>query len=814
MACCYIAAFCVGQLVKACQFLDLDKTIRYNDDESLAFSSDITIAERNDKQQNQSTLVLRLSGMTCSACSSAVESALKSHPDIDQVRVSLTLQQATVIGKTPILDRESIKRCVEHLGYGAELGPRSPQEIVDVLKSKQDVERLQLSFSRLSRCALAVQIASSLLSRLGQGWFSVGILSIAHCFCLSLAISAQVRYMGWIHTDGWRCIRRGQPNMNTLVSSSILLGLFSSAIDLFVLGASRATSYYGTTIGLSLVVVAGRYLDAMSRRSASEDLVRVYKPLLDTQFTKMHPSGELVPSTFLQPGDQIVVAKFSVIPCDCYVTTGSSLVNQAIVTGESMPRKKAAGDFLLGGTRNLGGELVCVVDKEQGRSFYAELVNSAVEASGSKAQEYQYLDTITKYFVLGVLLLSVLAPTAYLFRSLGSVPAYDLFRLAVERSMTILTCACPCALGLAIPSATVAATNAASKKGIVITGGFPTIQKLRDTKTILFDKTGTLTRATLEVCNFTTTNEWSDKGAGLWTYVCAVEEQSVTTHPISRAIFSAGIQHLNAPWSNSKSLIQTRKMASEPGHGVSGEAKIQQQPWRRVIVGNMRFLRSRAVAGLPEEPLHKTKGIIVVYVGIDGVYAGSLLVTDAIRDDAKSTVGQLSSMKYDCKLLTGDVTQSAHRVCDIVGIRLLASEATPQDKLNHVKSLQENGNTVAMVGDGLNDAPSLAAADVGIALYHEAATPTAGASVMILNSRLDSILVLLEISRQTVQQIRINLSWVFGYNLLALSMAVGTVRPFGLTLTPPFAAALMSCSSMAITLNALRLRSRLAALDG
>ncbi|KAH7137440.1 HAD-like domain-containing protein [Dactylonectria estremocensis] len=293
----------------------------------------------------------------------------------------------------------------------------------------------------------------------------------------------------------------------------------------------------------------------------------------------MHPTDQLVPSTFLQPGDQIVVAKFSVIPCDCYVTTGSSLVNQAIVTGEPMPLKKAGRDILLGGTRNLGGELVCVVDKEQGCSFYAELVNSVVEASGCKAQEYQYPDAITKYFVLGVLLQSILAPTAQLLRFIGYC---EQERHRHHR-------------------------------------WFPDDSKLQNTKTILFDETGTLTRATLE---------------------------------------------------------------------------------------------------------------------------------DAIREDAKSTIDQLTSMRYDYKLLTGDVAQSAHRVCDVIGIRLLAREATPQNKLNYVKSLQEDEKSVAMIGDGLNDAPSLAAADVGIALCKEAASPTAGASAMILNSRWDSILLLLEVSRQ------------------------------------------------------------------
>lgn len=213
MAWCHIAVFCVGQLVKACQFLDLDKTIRYNDDddESLESSDGITAAERMEsrgERHARSVLVLSLWGMTCSACSNSVESVLNSHPDVVKARISLPLQHATVIGKTPTLDNESIKRAVEDLAYGVELGPRSPQEITDVLKSNEDVARLQSSFSQLSRCALAIQIATFPLSRLGRSWVSVGMLGIVHCFCLSLALFAQYRYIGWIHADGWKWIRR------------------------------------------------------------------------------------------------------------------------------------------------------------------------------------------------------------------------------------------------------------------------------------------------------------------------------------------------------------------------------------------------------------------------------------------------------------------------------------------------------------------------------------------------------------------------------------------------------------------------------
>ncbi|KAI8663273.1 HMA domain-containing protein [Fusarium keratoplasticum] len=811
MACCYIAAFCISQLVNACQFLDLDNSIRYNEDKS-----ELQYPERprtaDDQKVESNSIVLSLSGMTCSACSSSVEASLNSLPGVDRARVSLALQQVTVIGNSPNLDREAIKNTVLDLGYGVEIGPRSPKEIIDVLLSKEEIARLKSSFSQLAQCATVIQLVSLLLSKFGRERLSSFILFFIHLFCASLVLFAQHQYVSWIHIDGWKWVRGGQPNMNTLISSSVSLGTAFSFLDLLVRGPVKATPYYSSVIGLALVVVSGRYLETMSRRSAAEHLIRVYQPLLEDQYVKMYSTGQLVPQSFLRPGDEIVIESFSTIPCDCYITLGSASINQAIVTGESMPVRKSVGDFLLGGTRNMGQQLVCVVHKEQGSSFYAQLVQSAVEASGSKSEDFQFLDLTMNYFVIIVMSLAILVPLKDIYWSAHSLN-YTFLRAAILRCMTILTCACPCALGLAIPSAVVAAANVASQKGIVLTKGFSTIQKLCSTQTVVFDKTGTLTKATLDVSRFQTSKTWAHHTADFWTYICAIEEHTMSTHPLGRAIFSAGVAHLEDPWVEAKMDLCTEGVMVEPGMGISGDVSIASQPWQHVTIGSLRYLQSCGILDLPEPPQESGCGVISVHIGIDYTYAGTLLVTDAVREDAKATMRQLDLMGCETKMLTGDVSHSAQRVSLELEISVLASEAKPQDKLNMIKRLQDDGSIVTMVGDGLNDAPSLSAADVGIALYHEAATPTVGASVVILNSRLDSIPLLLKIAKHTVQQIRYNLAWVLGYNCVALSMAAGFISPFGVVLTPPLAAAFMSASSILITLNGLWLRSRLAALD-
>nr|RBQ94951.1 hypothetical protein FVER53263_10970 [Fusarium verticillioides] len=788
MACCYIAAFCISQLVKVYQFLDVDDAIRYNEDEpELPYpTSKSTNGEDIKGDKRNASLVLSLSGLTCSACSSAVESALRSHPDVDQVRVSLALQQVILIGKTASFDTQSITRLVTDLGYGVELGPRSPQEVIRVLKSKEEIARLKSSLSSLAGCATVNQTIAFLIS-IGQGRIPSIILFTAHLLCAALMLFAQWQYISWIHKDGWKVICRGQPNMNTLVSSSISLGTFISFIDLLEYGTTGANSYYTTVIGLALVVVAGRYIELMSRRTTSEDLLRVYKPLTQNNYIRLHSTGKLVPQSYLAADDQIIIPPYSIIPCDCYVAEGTSSINQALITGEALPVRKSVGDFLLGGTRNLGKKLVAVVDKEQGNSFYSQLVHGTVEAAGSKDEDNRTVDMVMKYLVGFVMSLAVVVPLKEICTCAESL-SYEAIRVAMARAMTILTCACPCALGLAIPSAVVAAVGIASQNGLLITSGYNTIQKLSSTQSIVFDKTGTLTRAVLDITDVETTEAWKKPITEFWTYICAVEEGSVTSHPLGRAIFTAGVSHLDRPWSETKALVESRNIASESGKGVSGEVSIGQEPWRRVDIGSMRYLLSCGVSDLPVVS-EGQDSVIAVYVAVDRKFAGTFYVTDAVRDDAEKTIQRLHEQGYATHLLTGDMPQSANRISQQLKIPVLASEATPQDKLDFVKRLQKDRKAVAMVGDGLNDGLSLAAADVGIALYHDVASPTVGATVFILNSRLESIPLLLKIAGLTMKQIRYNLVWVVGYNALALSMASGLFSPFGIVLTPPLAAA-------------------------
>ncbi|KAI8291708.1 hypothetical protein K4K60_000524 [Colletotrichum sp. SAR11_57] len=387
-----------------------------------------------------------------------------------------------------------------------------------------------------------------------------------------------------------------------------------------------------------------------------------------------------------------------------------------MLTGESLPVRRDVGDIIMG------------------------------DSSATKSDGDALLDDIIKYFVTAVIFFAIVLPILEVFSYNSLHPNYQYIRSAVARSMTILMSACPCALGLAIPSA-------------VATAVF--------------------------------------------------EVNDATGHPLGKSIFSSGVKYLGEDWLRFQAHGETRDICSSAGQGVSGNVRIAKDEWHYVIVGSSQYLKAAGINDIPDHGDAVGSGKIEARVGVDGCYAGKMLVSDTVKAEAQSTIAALTSSGYKCSLLTGDMADEAHRVASHVGIPVLASQASPTDKLAFINASKKNGNAVAMVGDGLNDAPSLAAADVGFAVYHNNALATTGASIMILNSRIDLVCLAFKIAELTNQQITFNLRWTAAYNLLAFVMAVGWIKPFGFAMTPSVAAAMMSTSSIFITAQSFRLRTRL-----
>ncbi|CAK7237528.1 hypothetical protein SEUCBS140593_009998 [Sporothrix eucalyptigena] len=828
MACCYIAAYCVGQLVKASQFFDFDQGIRYNDevDDDAAYVP--FDSEKSESQPSNpassSSLVINITGMTCSACTTAVEDAVSKFKGVDKIRVSLPLQQATVVAsQSNVLDGAAIIKAIDDLGYDAEIGPRTPKQVLQLLSAKEHIGELASCVAQLIKIIGVLQVlywGNMALNSLRLAFVPQIVRIAVNAITLVAAFYIQVRLVPWIHKDGWKWATASgggfanfNVNMNTLISLSIVLGLGLAVCDFASAASAMTSSPNFTNVGLTLVVVSGRYLEALSRRSAFGFFMGLYKPLLKTNYATLHPSKQVVPASFLQPNDTIVVDPFRPIPCDCYVAEGTSLVSQSMATGESLPVSKTVGDFVLGGTRNQTKPLVCVVQKQENESFHTQLAHIAENSTSTgKTSELAFVHMAVRYFVMVIVTVAVILPVLEALRLWPTVEsAYALFHGCALRTMTILTSACPCALGLAVPSVSVAFISAAAKRGILVDGGMDTIKRLQRSRTVIFDKTGTLTESRLNVEDLVMTPEWQQNTDLLWKLICAVEERFAGSHPVARAVFSPGLTRLRVTDKDAQPCRNIRNVTQDAGLGVSGEVSLTPLKWRPVHIGSRRYLEQAGIEDIPAPVGDWTKvgGTLAVYVAIDGKYAATLWLADVIREEARGVIGDLQSNGYECAMLTGDVEESAQFVSKALNIRVLGSQAMPTAKQDSIRTLQAKGKTVTMVGDGMNDGPALATADVGIGLYRDSTYTPMGASVVILNSRLDSVALLYQMAAAATRQVHFNLLWVFTYNLIALSMASGFVEPFGFKLTPSIAAIFMSLSSVFITSQSLGITATL-----
>ncbi|OQV09756.1 hypothetical protein CLAIMM_13845 [Cladophialophora immunda] len=449
MACCYIAAFCVGQLVKACHFFDFDDGITYNDDLSAprqAGSMAETANNRFKESRVSNSITLSLEGLTCAACVQAVESALLRVQGVRDARVSLKLQQATVIcdrGDERALDPSMLVHAVQDAGYKAELGQRPRAETIKVLMATKEIKELKMTCYKILKYSSAVNVFQWGLYWLSHGWLGppwAGILAwMLSLSSIVASLYCQYRHVSQLHREAWRLIKSWTANMNTLILLSTGLGFLISILDLAVRGPLLASSYETTTLGLILVVKMGRLLDLLSQRQASRNLVGLVRLSSKMEQVILYPDNKRLPASFVRAGDQVVIEPFTVVPCDCYIAVGASQVNESIMTGESIPIDKSTGDFLLAGTRNLQGSLICTVHKECGYSFYDQLVDGVTEAMAGKLDSYRYLDAIIKHFIIGVVIAATVIPIFVFYCTFEpQLPLADCLIALAKRAMTIL----------------------------------------------------------------------------------------------------------------------------------------------------------------------------------------------------------------------------------------------------------------------------------------------------------------------------------------------------------------------------------------
>jgi len=728
-----------------------------------------------------------VTGMTCASCIRRIEKTLARVDGVHDATVNLASERATVRYDASQADLTQLVAAVVRAGYGvgnlpspvhAGAADMAPATDLDVAAREREVAGL----FRKSVVAL------------GAGMLMMGLIdsSLPRAVFLAMFVVATVLQVwagGPFYWGAWKAARHRAIDMNALVAIGTSTAYLSSAfVSVFPELAQqigfRFEVYYEPALMIIGLVLFGRFLEARARMRTSA-AIRALASLQPRTARVVRAGAEQdLAIELVRVGDRLRVRPGERVPVDGVVEQGTSSIDESMLTGESLPVDKTPGDEVWGATLNRGGSFILQATKVGKDTVLAQIIRLVDEAQASKAPVQRLADVIAGYFVPAVVVLALLTFAAwYLF---GPEPRLT---AAVQQAIAVLIVACPCALGLATPTAILVGTTRAAEHGVLIRGGTALEQAQRVT-TIVFDKTATLTRGTPVVTEVVGDERELLRLAG------AVERGS--EHPLAEAILAhADSLDLEVP--------AVEQFVAHPGQGVEGLVE-----GRRVSVGNARLMLQQGI----ELGDSRTRGEAIaeagatpMYVAVDGTLRGLIALADTLKPEARGVVAQLRALGLEVWLLTGDTWSTARHIGQQAGIEHIAAEVLPAGKVAHVKGLQAQGKRVAMVGDGINDAPALAQADTGIALGTGTDVAIAASDITLVGSGLAGVVEALAMSRRTMAVIRQNLFWAFAYNAILIPVAMGALFPlFGLRLNPLLSAVAMSLSSVSVVSNSVRLR--------
>ncbi|HKP27898.1 MAG TPA: heavy metal translocating P-type ATPase [Gemmatimonadales bacterium] len=733
---------------------------------------------------------LAISGMTCAACSARVQRALERSPGVDSANVNLLTSTATVSYHPDQVAVEQLLEAIRKTGYGAALPV--PDVTLEEHAKTLDRERAE-EVQSLGRKVLVAVVAAAATMALMP--FSHGHGTGPWLWVLLLLTLPSVFWAGrHFYTRAWNAAKHGGANMNSLIAVGTGAAfLFSLAMTVagswFMSHGVEPVVYYEAVNGIIALILLGNYLEARARRRTSGAIQRLIGLRPDTARVQRTGQEIEVPLSGLVPGDLVIVRPGERIPTDGTVSEGRSPVDESMLTGEPEPVLKTAGDPVTGGTLNGTGSLVFRVTRVGKDTILARIVRMVEEAQGSKAPIQALADRISAVFVPTVMVIALVT-----FLAWWRLASDQSVVRALAVSVTVLIIACPCAMGLAVPTAVMVATGRGAEHGLLIKGG-EALQRMADVGTVVVDKTGTLTQGRPEVTDVEVVDP-SMTERELIELVAAVESRS--EHPIAAAILRRSV--------GPSDRLTVTGFAALPGRGVRGEVA-----GHTVLAGNAGLLQLNGIDATPlTSHLSRltAQAVTPVLVAIDGRPAGVLGVSDPVRPESRQAVADLQSLGLNVVMLTGDDERTAHAVAAEVGIKAVIAEVLPAEKRGEVARLRDEGRVVAMVGDGINDAPALAQADVGVAIGTGTDVAVEAADVTLMRPDLRGVSRTIALSRQTMRVIRQNLFWAFAYNTIGIPVAAGVLFPaFGLLLTPTMAAAAMAVSSVSVVMNSLRLRS-------
>ncbi|MBL7079913.1 heavy metal translocating P-type ATPase [Candidatus Bathyarchaeota archaeon] len=601
-----------------------------------------------------------------------------------------------------------------------------------------------------------------------------------------LATPVQFIAGGKYYRGAWLAAKARNMNMDTLIVVGTTTAWAYSTFVVFFPGVAPSNDLYFDSAAMILaLILVGKLLEEIARGKASEAVRR----LLDLQpplARILHEDGteEEVPVEEVMPFDVLIIKPGEKVPLDGDIIEGASSVDESMVTGESIPVSKKVGDQAIGGTVNMEGALKIEVTRIGMNTTLQQIVQMVEDAQLSRAPIQRLADTIAGYFVPVVIAIGI-ASFAVWYYALGAT-----FGFALTSFISVVIVACPCAMGIATPTAILVGSAKGAENGILIKGG-DYLEKTRELQAIAFDKTGTLTKGEIAV-----TDVFGNDPDGLLRLVASLERRS--EHPIGEAIVrEAQEKGLEMP--------EPKDFEAIAGKGVKGTVD-----GRAMIVGTPRLMgeigaeMSPEISGKAEE--FYDQGKTLVFVSVEGTVVGLIAVADELKDNAPEAIAKLKSMGLQVVMITGDNERTAEAIAQRVGIDRYLAEVLPQDKVREVKKLQEEGLVVAMVGDGINDAPALAQADVGIALGSGTDVAVETGGIILIRNDLMDVVTAIQLSKATYSKIKQNLFWAFGYNAALIPIAAGVLIPWGIQMHPIFASAAMASSSLSVVSNSLLLR--------
>jgi Cu+-exporting ATPase len=737
---------------------------------------------------------IKIGGMTCAACSQRVEKAIAKLEGISKVSVNLATEKATLEYDPQVIRLSAVKDCIVNTGYQVLVADKNSVD-EDRVRKQKEIKTLWTKF--VIATAFGIPLLYFAMVPMISWWpFPIPralnpMLYPLRFALLQISLTIPIIIAGYrFYTVGFKALLQRSPNMDSLVAIGTTAAILFSLYNTYQImqgnfGAVEGL-YYETAGVIIALILLGKSLEAVSKGKTSEAIKKLMGLAPKTATVISNGKEIELPIEDVEIGDIILVRPGEKIPVDGVVLEGNTSIDEAMLTGESMPVDKKVGDKVFAASINKNGMIKFQATKVGSDTALAQIIKLVEDAQGSKAPIAQMADIVSGYFVPVVCVIALIAFLAWFLTGQSLAFSLTIF-------ISVLVIACPCALGLATPTAIMVGTGKGAENGILIKGG-EALETAHKITTIVFDKTGTITEGKPEVTDIITVGGIErDRLLRI-----AASGEKGSEHPLGEAIVR-GAQKDNLEF------LAVDAFEAIPGHGI--EVTIDHT---KVLIGNKKLMDDRKISltALKEKSdLLASEGKTPMYIAMNDSLAGIIAVADVVKESSAKAIKKLQSMGIEVAMITGDNRKTAEAIAKQVGIDRVLAEVLPQDKSNEVKKLQAEGKKVCMVGDGINDAPALVQADIGIAIGSGTDVAMESADIVLMRSDLMDVPTAIHLSKSTIRNIKQNLFWAFGYNVAGIPIAAGILYLFGgPLLNPIFAAAAMAFSSVSVVSNALRLK--------